>query len=385
MLESRLRLGFPATSRKTTAQGERNRTFELLVQPHVTPAEGLAIDDVWRQATTASHSPKHPLLRLYEFSGDVFSLGRFHVVPAMLPATDGLQIHRRHSGGRCLPCGEGFVGLSIVLPHRSSLVADEPLALTPPQVLNRCVRGILSGLKGAGIPAFYPGRDWVTVDRRVIAMISFDVSVDGSTLFEAVIACSREFTSMSTIVSSSLPQLAPKLPRLGAHEVTSLKRELGVTPNLGEISALLVRGYAAQYGISFVESKAPPEELRRDIIQRATGSFGFDKWIVSRRIHPTLDHHRTTEALLGTFEAYYSVDPSDTLHRVLLAGDIIANPSAIAELERALVGCPVRQSAVDAVVSRVFARPENFVLGLPSHSSIASTICAGLSPEGVAR
>jgi hypothetical protein len=236
----------------------------------------------------------------------------------------------------------------------------------------------------AGIPAFYPGRDWVTVDRRVIAMISLDVSVDGSTLFEAVIACASDFTSMSTMLTSSLPQLGAKLPRLGANEVTSLKRELGVTPNLREVADLLVEGYATQFGISFVESTGPAEPLCRDIRQLAAGPFCFDRWIASRRTPLALDHFGRTEALLGAFEAYYSLDSNDTLDQVLLAGDMIANPPAIAELERELVGCPVRQSAIDAVVSRVLAHPANFVLGLPSYSSIGSTICAGLSPEGVA-
>ena len=49
-------------------------------------------------------------------------------------------------------------------------------------------RGILEGCKLAGVPAFYPGRDFITVNRRVFAWVSFEVEPSGVLLFEAIIA-----------------------------------------------------------------------------------------------------------------------------------------------------------------------------------------------------
>jgi lipoate-protein ligase A len=163
--------GLPAlsASREATERRHSNRIFDLLVQPLVSPGENLAIDAVWRQLIAKPGSSRRPLVRLRP-PGDLLSVGRFHAVrAASTPRHDLHIIHRRHSGGRCVPFGHGYVGLSIVLPHRSALVAEDPLALNPAQILNRCVRGILRGLKSVGIPAFYPGRDWVTVDRRFLA------------------------------------------------------------------------------------------------------------------------------------------------------------------------------------------------------------------------
>lgn len=312
-----------------------------------------------------------PLLRLYELTGDILSLGRFHPVSDRSPLSD--KLHRRHSGGRCVPFGDGFLGVSIVLPHRSALVADDPFALTPPQVLNRCVRGILTGLKSCGIPAFYPGLDWVTVDRRIIGMISFDVSADGSLLFEALLCRTRDFSH-----SPRLPSAGPKPAALEAHEVTSLAREMGVEPTHLEVASLLARGYAAELGLSFDERNAPPASLKEEIEHRIDDLYGTDLWLTSRCVRSSMDRHGRSGSKMGSFEAHCSVSPGGVLQEVLLGGDIIANPIGIEDLERRLRGCPAERSAIDAIVSDVFLQPQNFLLGPPSTSSVAATICAAL-------
>jgi lipoate-protein ligase A len=366
-------------SRNTTNQHDSStRVFELLVQPRVDAAESLAVDDAWRKALTDPATGQRPLLRLYELARDVLSVGRFHSVSAAPASPSNLQMHRRHSGGRCVPFGEGFVGVSLILPHRSALVAEDPFALNPSQVLNRCVRGILTGLKSSGIPAFYPGRDWVTVERRIVGMISFDVCADGGMLFEAVLARARDFCVSGMPWSSLASQRGPQPPHLEPHEVTSLKREFGVEPSLAEIAAMLTRGYATEFGISFAESDSPLTSLEREIQARIEGRFESDRWLTSRCPNPSLTHHGMTQTLLGCLEAYYSLRPSNTLEEVLLAGDIIANPAAIEDLERRLKGCVAERTAIDATVSDVFSQPENFVLGLSEMASIAATICAGL-------
>src|SRR5439155_21399027 len=98
-------------------------------------------------------------LRVVTFACHVLSLDRYHVLPSGGGETR-VRMHRRHTGGRAVAFGDGFVGIALTLPHRSALVAAEPLALAPEQVMNRCVRGILTGLKTAGVAPFYPGRDF---------------------------------------------------------------------------------------------------------------------------------------------------------------------------------------------------------------------------------
>lgn len=309
----------------------------------------------------------------------MLSVGRFHALPAASLATPGLYVHRRHSGGRCIPFGQGFIGLSILLPHRSALVSDDPLTLTPSQVLNRCVRGILRGLKSIGLPAFYPGRDWITIDRRIVGMISIDVSGDGGLLFEAILAASRNFGALATVSSGWPAEWTARMPRLEADAVTSLKRELGVELALPEIAEVLVRAYAELFEVSFVERRSAPGHLTNTIHQLATSQFEPRSWVADRRVQPHLDHHSLTLAPLGVFETYYSVGTGGDLSEIMLSGDIIANPAAIEAMEHRLRGCPADYASIDAIVTQIFAQPENFILGLPSTTSIAATICAGLT------
>jgi len=365
-------------SRYATERLGSNRLFDLLIQPLVDPAESLAIDAVWTRTIASREGPAQPLLRVYDFAGDVLSLGRFHSVPTPLPRTRALRLHRRYSGGRCVPFGQGFVGLSIALPHRSALVFDDAFALSPTQVLNRCVRGILSGLKTIGVPAFYPGRDWVTVDRRVIAMISFDVGSDGALLFEAVLAVSRDFGAAAKMASSLPPRWAARTPRLGPGELTSLTRELGVELTLAEIAEIFARGYNEQFGVMFTERVTPPGSLGREVRRLSEELSKPDHWLSTRCVHPGLDHHGATEGVLGVFEAYFSLD-AGALKEVLFSGDFIANSTAIADLECRLKGCPADHGAIDAIVSQVFDQRENFLLGLSHTSSIATAICNGLA------
>src|SRR5690242_17925130 len=157
-------------------------TLDLIVQPGLSPRESLAVD---RQLLDAAPSGRGAL-RVYTLAGEALALGRYHVAPEP-PAGSGVQLWRRCSGGRAMPWGEGFVGMSLVLPHRSALVADDPLALAPDQIMNRCVRGVLELCESSGVAALYPGRDLLTVERRMLALVSFEVAATGALLFEAVI------------------------------------------------------------------------------------------------------------------------------------------------------------------------------------------------------
>src|SRR5206468_2959773 len=209
------------------------------------------------------------------------SLGRYHLLPPGRPGTR-VRLHRRHSGGRATAFGDGFVGLALTLPHRSALVSAEPLALAPDQVMNRCVRGILEGLKAAGVAAFV---------------------------------------------------------RRSYEEVFGLTLEAGEAP-----------------------APAPIDE---------------DRWLRQRAPRPELDRQARTRTQLGCLEAHFMLD-GVRIADLALAGDFIANSPAIEQLERELRGCRAERRMLDDVVTRVFARPEDFILGVGPLETIAATIMRGV-------
>src|SRR5262245_61657671 len=196
---------------------------------------------------------KHALLCAYVLPGDVLALGRFHAIPAA-SATD-VMLARRKSGGRPAPLGDGYLALALVLPHRAALVGDDPAALAPEQVLNRAVRGLLGALESLGVNGYYPGRDLVTVDRRVIAALGFEIASDGATLVEACVAVGRSFAQVSSLADRADPAGLVPIDLMLPEQGTSIKEAIGREPDLDELTAALAAGYASRLGLDVAMSE----------------------------------------------------------------------------------------------------------------------------------
>lgn len=340
--------------------------LEFLVQPGLDPAESLAVDRLLLDEVAAGRSPG--ALRVFDLAGEVLSLGRYHLAPD--PAAESsTRLVRRLSGGRVVPAGAGFVGVTLVLPHRAALVGDEPSVLRPEQVMNRCVRGILEGLQRAGVAPFYPGRDLVTVAGRMVGLVSFEVEASGATLFEAVLASGRDFSIMAPLLDAVDPTGVVAAAMVRPDEATSLARELGRVPGTAEVAQWIQAGYAARSGVA-----GTPRASTGSVLP----AVDTEAWLRARRPRPELDHRGTTRTELGVFESHFSVR-AGRLGEVVLAGDFIASSAAVARLERELVGCPAEPGAVDAVVRRVFADAGSFILGIGPLTTIAETFARGLA------
>ena len=353
-------------------------TLDIIVQPGIAPDTSLAEDAHFLHVVGRPSRTRLGVLRVYDFAGNVLSLGRYHLMPEGPPTTAGVQLHRRQSGGRAIPFGDGFVGMTLVLPHRSALFSDDPFALAPYQVMNRYVRGILEGCKLVGVPAFYPGRDVITVDRRVLGLVSFEVDHTGALLFEAIIANRRDFRVLRHLLDGADQQgmINAEMPTAG--DTTCLSQELGVQLTTAEVADMLRRGYEKQFDLTFAEHILTPLE-ERAIEATATHEFHDDRWLRQRQRRSDLDHHAVERVQLGTFEAYFSLEQNRFIKEIVFAGDFIANSPAIARLEHELSLCPAEWRAIDAVASDVFAQPQHFILGIGRTRAIADTICKGIA------
>jgi hypothetical protein len=277
-----------------------------------------------------------------------------------------------------MPFGDGFVGFAMVLPHRSALVSTDRLALAPYQVLNRYVRGILEGFKLAGAAAFYPGRDLITVDRRVLALVSFEVDRSGTLLFEAIVANDRDFSVLPGMLDAVDRDGVITAEMLSAEGTTCLATELGTQLTTEEVAEMVRRGYEKQFDVAFEPHQLTPLE-RQAVGATAEHEFGDDRWLRQRQMRGDLDHHAVARAQLGTFEAYFSLEQGRFVKDIVFAGDFIANSAAIERLERDLRLCPAEWRAIDAVASEIFAQPDNYILGIGPLRTIADTVTKGLA------
>jgi hypothetical protein len=315
------------------------------------------------ELAVAAHVREHPdclVLSGVAIPGALVSLGRFHLAPHGDP--DGrVAVQRRTGGGRVVPLGDGFVVVALAMPHRSALVGDDPFALRPEQALNRCVRGALAGLRALGADAYYPGRDRITLDRRMLGIVSLHGAPDGLTVFELVLS-----------VTGDWQPLGERLAAVDRDHVLTVEIALEHGGRLAEAIAppsldALVHGLAAAYADEFGLTPSP-------LILPTSESAGLAAaWVDARRRRPELDRHAIEWTQLGVLEVYLRLERG-VIGDILLAGDFIADAASIAELERRLCGRELSAAAVRDALDRALADPRAFLLGVEPLQALVETV-----------
>src|SRR5262249_56052748 len=90
-----------------------------------------------------------------------------------------LPVVRRHTGGAAVYGGAGVLYLALGLLDASVL-----MPCPPGKLLNRNVRGFLTGLRALGVAAHYFGRDFVSVAVQPAAYVGWAEYGDGRALLE---------------------------------------------------------------------------------------------------------------------------------------------------------------------------------------------------------
>lgn len=342
---------------------------ELIVQPSVDPDMSVAIDRYLMRAV--NRRSRNAVLRIYGMDGDVVSLGRYQLAPTP-PAASTVRLMRRPSGGRTVPFGEGFIGLSLVLPHRSTWFGSNPFALAPYQVLNRYVRGVLEACRFAHLPVLYPGRDFITVNRRVVGIASFETDETGTLLFEAILCVTRDFDVLPSFMERTDPDGTVRINLL-EQGATSLSEAMEQVMSFADASELIQQGFAKQFKLHLEPSEVLPLEWQ--VIEGlAAREYSAQQWIQQRRPRPELNHHATVSVQLGVFEVFLALQQQRFIKEAMFTGDFIANSPAIEALETALRLVPVDGRTIENLTNEVFSDPHHFVLGIGRLRTITDAI-----------
>jgi lipoate-protein ligase A len=318
--------------------------LEAIVRPAISPWDLLGLELHLLEAVAVRRTK--PLLVVYATTGCAVSIGRYHLY-AGAPEHDGVVAIRRLTGGRAVGAGDGWLGLALVLPKWGSLLPKRDANLKPEQVMNRYARGLLAGLRSLGLECFYPGRDAITIDRREVAMCTFETDSSGALLFEASIAVKRGMEDLSR----DLDRLDPggTVPSIVHSRETSstLERDVRERELAHEEIGHAVEGGKALQSIHWLRRIADPCEYNR-----------------SGRI----------TAQLGQIEAWLGVSADNRIERLMLSGDLIGNSSGIAAFEAALEGQTQDLIAVSNSAAKIFSADRNFILGLGELSNLVRLV-----------
>lgn len=351
--------------------------LRFLCQEHISPALSRATDQFFLQAVQDTQTA---VLRVYTQPGDQVMLGRYHGV-GTLPKTDQITVARRLSGGRVVPGGDGFVNFSLIVPHRSAPFSDEPYHLAPFQVLNRHVRGLLHGLKTAGIDVFYPGRDLVTVEQHPLAWISFSVEDNGAVVCEGGVSVQRDFSLLPYLLDRVDPNGTISSQFFMPDQVTNLERLTGTAPAFSQIAALIRNGYAEQPNFACLDEDLSHREREQIDRSAAASSDSSDAWLHSWPLRSDLPFHASTTITLGNLDIRFSVSQNQTLKEVHFGGDFLAPSATTMLLQRSLSGCPLEYTALWEVIEQTFLHPQHYMLGLRHMRIIPDTILKGYTGQ----
>ncbi|MBI4209777.1 MAG: hypothetical protein HY538_08760 [Deltaproteobacteria bacterium] len=300
-------------------------TGRYLIQENI-PAEEELKQAAYLLKKTAQ--TKEPFILATLLSGKTMSLGRFQQARATFIKPDRPMI-RRWTGGRAFPYGSGMLSLCLMAPHWQSLIQE---GIPPHKILNRYVRPLLTTLKKWGLPAFYGGRDSLTVSRKPIGYLTFDVEANNALLMQSVLE------------SQDLLALRP----------------------LQEFVTTWIQNFPRQdlRWEAFEFSKREKEKIDSQPLLSMEDPREHD---------PKMLWSDLCEIPIGQFYAGLQLE-GQKIKEVLLFGDFIANSPAVSELEENLKGCPLEWKEIGRRVDQIFTNPRNVILGLRSLRAFPDTI-----------
>ena len=272
-----------------------------------------------------------------------------------------VHLTRRLGGGRPGPQGAGFVGVALALPQRNALLAPDQRELAPEQILNRYVRGLLGGLERLGVHGYYPGRDIVTVDGKLLANLALEIEPDGATLIEMCVATDRSFAEVTRFVDRADPGGTVGMDFIAPEQATSIAAVAGRAPTLEAFARALADGFAERLGVEAIVA-GPPRIGTTD-----------RSWIAAGYLAAHLDRRARIPAMLGVIEVR-AARAGDVVADVRVCGDLIAPSDGIARLEAALRGAPIDRETLRRRVSEVFAASGDFILGLRDLTAIGDLV-----------
>jgi hypothetical protein len=276
--------------------------------------------------------------------GEAVALGAYQRAASALhldvARARGVEVVRRATGGPAARAGEGIVYLAVGLRHASVLL-DCPRD----RVLNRNVRGMLTGLSTSGVPAHYFGREFVSVARRPAAQITWGRQPDGRVLLEVFVGVTRPYALVpgtgddTALVAYPRP---PEPPLLGKQPI-SLSEAWGKAPEPQQVFAAIVeRGYARLYALDLEQVDAPSAPAAPGADPAAAASDAVDA--------PDLRWSAPHGIPIGFLQAGLRCDAVGRVERAVLAGDFMQDADAPARLQAALCGArPTPERLVAAI------------------------------------
>lgn len=345
-------------------------TLHTCLESKVSAAQALSRAAALAEAVSFAGEHQLGPATLYgaELTGSSCILGEHqHAAHALRTCTG--EVLRRATGGAALFGGQGVLYVSLALQDVNALVT-----CPPGKLLNRYVRGALTGLRALGYSAHYFGRDFVSLDALPVAYVAWADDHSGLAQLELFIAYSRGFSLPSD--QSAYP--APSEPPFRGRAPTTLTEgKPGAAPAPAEVLEAIAAGYARAFG-----AERKPFDLDLKQLERAERLEPVMRAIDER---PGLTWSVPHEEVIGFVAAGLALDGQGLIRAARVAGDFFMHGDCHAQLEEALAGKPPTDDVLAAALDGVLAHRVGLIEGVRSlrtlHAAFLDAARAASAPR----
>jgi lipoate-protein ligase A len=322
----------------------------------------MALDQVILEETGAGRVP--PTIRFLQFSPSAALCG-YHQDVDLEIRTDycrdhGIDINRRLTGGGGIFFQESALGWEIF-----GAAGEPPFQGAFETILTRICSIAADGLSRLGVEARFRPRNDIEIAGRKVSGTG-GVTAGGAFMFQGTVLVQNE-------VEQFLKALRVPVEKLKKREIESLLDRICFLSDLVDpppgpdtVKAALAKSFEESLGVRLEAGDLT--ETERNRLKEELPYFQSDAWI-RRRSRPQREGtpartiHQTDA---GTMRVHLWASPGGTrVARALVAGDFFCAPQRIVnDLESALVGVPMRRSALDRAVLDFFDDAEGEILGI---------------------
>lgn len=329
-----------------------NPEWRLLDTGFLSAAENMALDQILLESRAEGASPN--TLRFLQFSAPSVLVGCHQQLDQEVRLEfcreRGLEVNRRITGGGAILFEPCHIGWEIIASR------DDPRFQATPAALSEHLARVFCGALGelCGIQASFRPRNDIEVRGRKIAGTG-GTTEGAAFLFQGTLLVDLDVPTM-------LHALRVPMEKLNAHEidslrerVTTLRAELGYTPQASAIKAAVARAFAADFGVEWKRAPLTPGERER--LRGALPGFQSESWIGRRT---GLSSRRMLKAIYrgrgGVIHLLLDADAArGRIRSANLRGDFFASPGrAVYDLESRFKDARARMDAVEAILAEFF-------------------------------
>jgi lipoate-protein ligase A len=329
-----------------------NLEWRLLDTGFLSAAENMALDQILLESRAAGESPN--TLRFLQFAAPSVLVGCHQQLDQEVRLEfcreRGLEVNRRITGGGAILFEPCHIGWEIIASRE-----DPRFQATPAALAEHFARVFCAALgEYFGMEASFRPRNDIEVRGRKIAGTG-GTTEGAAFLFQGTLLVDLDVQTM-------LRALRVPMEKLNAHEidslrerVTTMRAELGYTPEASAVKEAVARAFAADFGVEWTRSALSAGERER--LGRALPEFQSESWI-GRRTGPSSRHllkaiHRGRGGVI-----HLLLDADATRGRIrsaTLRGDFFASPGrAVYDLESRFKDAPARMDTVEEILAEFF-------------------------------